>query len=56
MGTSTNSYFFVSARKLCAQNRSVLLVHEDSSTALTMLKRKKIVCRGALVELLIVEQ
>ena len=47
-GTSKNSNFFVRARKRRTQNRSVYGIHEDSSTALTRLSRKKYIFRGAL--------
>jgi hypothetical protein len=41
MGASKNSDFFVSARKHRAQNRSVWVIHEDSSTVLTPQSRQK---------------
>ncbi|MFQ5901466.1 MAG: hypothetical protein ACE5IH_07920, partial [Thermodesulfobacteriota bacterium] len=41
------SDFFVRARKRRAQNRSVYGIHEDSSTELTQLSRKKCIFRGA---------
>lgn len=47
-GTSKNQDFFVNARKPRAQNRSVLRIHEDSSTASTPESRKKNIFRGAL--------
>ncbi len=49
MGASNNSHFFVSARKHRAHNRSVQVIPEDSSTALTPQSRKKCIFRGALV-------
>ncbi len=47
-GASKNSDFFVRARKRRAENRSVYEIHEDLSTALTLLSRKKCIFRGAL--------
>ena len=51
MGASKSSDFFVRARKHRAQNRSVYGIHEDSSTELTLLSRKKCTFRGALLVL-----
>ena len=47
-GASKNEDFFVRARKHRAQNRSLHVVNEDSSTELTQLSRKKTIFRGAL--------
>ena len=47
-----NSDFFVRARKQRTQNRCVYIIHEDSSTTLTQLSRKKCIFRGVLVFLL----
>ena len=49
MGASKNEDFFVRARKHRAQNRSLHVVNEDSSTELTQLSRKKTIFRGALM-------
>jgi acyl transferase domain-containing protein/3-hydroxymyristoyl/3-hydroxydecanoyl-(acyl carrier protein) dehydratase len=47
MSASENRNFFVRARKERAQNRSVYTIHEDSSTELTPLSRKKDIFRSA---------
>jgi len=47
-GIYENRIFFVRARKLRAQNRSVYAIHEDSSTELTPLSRKKVIFVDAL--------
>ena len=47
-GASKNEDFFVRASKHRAQNRSLHVVNEDSSTELTQLSRKKTIFRGAL--------
>ena len=47
-GISKNSDFFVRVRKPRAENRSVYGIHEDSSTELTPLSRKKCIFRDAL--------
>jgi hypothetical protein len=47
-GASKNSDFFVSARKHRAENHSVQVLHEDSSTELTPQSREKCIFSGAL--------
>jgi len=47
-GCLKNSDFFVRARKRRAENRSVYRIHEDLSTALTLLSRKRCIFRGTL--------
>ena len=47
-GIYENRIFFVRARKLRAQNCSVYAIHEDSSTELTPLSRKKVIFVDAL--------
>jgi sortase A len=49
LGIFKNSVFFVRARKRRTQNRNVYEIHEDSSTTLTRLSRKKCIFRGVLV-------
>ena len=53
MGNSKNDDFFVSARKPRAQDRSLYEINEDLSTELTPQSRKRTVCRGALIMVLL---
>lgn len=46
-----NSSFFVRVRKCRTQNRSVCGIHEDSSTTLTQLSRKKCIFKIVLIAL-----
>lgn len=49
MGAFKNSSFFVRARKQRTENRSVYIIHEDTSTVLTQLSRKKCIFKIALL-------